>query len=250
MGPVSVEFMTSIHEIAPDLFRLSIYVPDFDMQFNHFLVRDEEPLLFHAGFRSMFPALKEAVATLIDPATLRHISWSHFESDEVGGLNHWLELAPGAQPVCTLVGKLVTVDDFAIRPALGMTSDDVLNTGKYRFRIHRSPHIPHGWDAGVLFEETRRTLFCSDLFHHFGNVAPVTASDLIGPTRQAMQQMQQGPLAGYMPYTRQTEGVLRSLAGLKPETLAVMHGSSYTGKGGQLLVDLAGVVKETFDQDP
>jgi flavorubredoxin len=239
--------MTAIDEIAPDLFRLSIYVPDFDMQFNHFLVRDQEPLLFHAGFKGMFPALREAVGKLIDPTTLRHIAWSHFESDEIGALNHWLELAAQAQPVCTLVGKLVTVDDFSIRPARGMTADDVLNTGKYRYRFHRSPHLPHGWDAGVLFEETRKTLFCSDLFHHFGNVAPVTSSDLIEPTRKAMQQMQQGPLADYMPYSSQTEGVLRGLAALEPETLAVMHGSSYIGKSGKLLTDLAGVIKESFD---
>lgn len=225
--------MTSINEIAPDLFRLSIYVPDFDMQFNHFLVRDEEPLLFHAGLKGMFPALREAVATLIDPTRLRHIAWSHFESDEVGALNHWLELAPQAQPVCTLVGKLVNVDDFAIRPARGMTAEDVLTTGKYRYRFHRSPHLPHGWDAGVLFEETHKTLFCSDLFHHFGNVVPVTSSDLVDPARKAMRQMQQGPLVDYMPYTGRTEGVLRGLAALEPETLAVMHGSSYVGKGGK-----------------
>jgi flavorubredoxin len=239
--------MTTVHEIAPDVFRLSIYMPQLDMQFNHFLVRDEEPLLFHAGFKAMFPELWEAVATLIDPAKLRHIAWSHFESDECGALNEWLKLAPQAQPVCTLVGKLVSVDDFSIRPALGMTADDVLTTGNYRYRFYRSPHIPHGWDAGVLFEETQRTLFCSDLFHHFGDVAPVTTSDLIGPTRTAMRQMQQGALAGYMPYTRQTEGVLRSLADLQPKTLAVMHGSSFHGDGDRLLRDLAGVIQENFD---
>ena len=240
--------MTAIDEIAPDLFRLSVYAPDYDMQFNHFLVRDEEPLLFHAGLKAMFPALREAVSQLIDPAKLRHIAWSHFESDECGALNEWLQLAPHAEPVCTLVGKPVTVDDFSLRPARGMTVADVLSTGKYRYRFHQSPHIPHGWDAGVLFEETRKTLFCSDLFHHFGNVDAVTISDLIEPTRKAMHQLQQGPLAGYMPYTRQTEGVLRALAGLKPETLAVMHGSSYIGQGDRLLTDLAGVLKETFDQ--
>ncbi len=239
--------MTTVHEIAPDLFRLSLYVPQLDMQFNHFLVRDEEPLLFHAGLKGMFPALREAVSQLIDPAKLRYIAWSHFESDECGALNEWLQLAPHAEPVCTLVGKLVTVDDFSLRPARGMTANDVLTTGKYRYRFYQSPHIPHGWDAGVLFEETRKTLFCSDLFHHFGNGDAVTTSDLIGPTRQAMQMLQQGPLAGYMPYTRQTEGVLRSLAELKPETLAVMHGSSYIGQCDCLLTDLAGVVKENFD---
>lgn len=240
--------MTTISEIAPDLFRLSIYVPDLDMQFNHFLVRDEEPLLFHAGLKAMFPALREAVASLIDPTKLRHIAWSHFESDECGGLNDWLQLAPQAQPVCTLVGKLVSVDDFSIRPARGMTAEEVLSTGKYRYRFYPSPHIPHGWDAGVLFEETRKTLFCSDLFHHFGDVEALTTSDLIGPTREAMQQMQQGPLAGYMPYTRQTEGVLRSLADLEPQTLAVMHGSSYNGQPDQLLRDLAAVIQENFAQ--
>jgi flavorubredoxin len=240
--------MTAINEIAPDLFRLSVYVPAFDMQFNHFLVRDEEPLLFHAGFKGMFPELREAVGSLIDPTKLRHVAWSHFESDECGALNHWLELAPQAQPVCTLVGKLVSVDDFAIRPARGMTADEVLTTGKYRYRFYGSPHLPHGWDAGVLFEETRKTLFCSDLFHHFGNVAAVTSSDLIEPSRQAMLQLQQGPLEGYIPYTRQSEGVLRSLAELKPETLAVMHGSSYVGKGDQLLTGLAGVIKDVFDR--
>ncbi len=240
--------MPAIHEIAPDLFRLSIYVRDFDMQFNHFLVRDEEPLLFHTGLRSMFPALREAVATLIDPAKLRHIAWSHFESDECGALNDWLQIAPHAEPVCTLVGKLVSVDDFSHRPARGMTPGDVLATGKYRYRFYPSPHIPHGWDAGVLFEETRKTLFCSDLFHHFGDVAPVTTSDLIEPTRSAMQRLRQGPLAGYMPYTRQTDGVLRTLASLEPETLAVMHGSSYIGPCAPMLTDLAGVIQESFEQ--
>lgn len=239
--------MTIIHEIAPDLFRLSVYVPELDMQFNHFLVRDEEPLLFHTGLKAMFPALREAVTRLIDPAKLRHIAWSHFESDECGSLNEWLQLAPQAQAVCTLVGKLVNVDDFSIRPARGMTSEDVLSTGKYRYRFYPSPHIPHGWDAGVLFEETRKTLFCSDLFHHFGNVEPITTSDLIEPTRRAMQRLKQGPLAGYMPYTRQTESVLRSLAELKPETMAVMHGSSYTGQCDRLLADLAGVIQESFE---
>ncbi len=239
--------MTRIDEIAPDVFRLSVYVPQIDMQFNHFLVRDDEPLLFHAGLRSMFATLRDAVGTLIDPARLRYVAWSHFESDECGALNDWLQVAPQCEPVCTLVGKLVSVDDFSARPARGMTPADVLSTGRYRYRFHPSPHIPHGWDAGVLFEETHKTLFCSDLFHHFGDPAPVTLSDLVEPTRQAMQQMQQGPLAGYMPYTRATDGVLRTLAELMPQTLAVMHGSSYRGPADRQLNDLAGVIRENFD---
>lgn len=238
--------MATITEIAPDLFRLSIYVPELDLQFNHFLVRDEQPLLFHAGLRGMFPELRQAIATLIDPSMLRYVAWSHFESDEIGGLNHWLELAPGAEPVCTLVGKLVSVDDFALRPARGMGPDDVLSTGRYRFRFHPTPHLPHGWDAGLMFEESQNTLFCSDLLHQFGDVAPLSTDDLTAPALAAMAQMQQSPLAGYMPYTAQSEGLLATLAQLQPRTLATMHGSSYSGDGGRMLNNLAGVMKEVL----
>ena len=238
--------MANIDEIAPDVYRISIYVPPLDMQFNHFLVKDRQPLLFHAGLRRFFPELRQALAKLIDPSTLRWISWSHFESDECGALNHWLELAPQAEPVCTVVGKLVSVDDFSNRPARGMAQDETLGTGKYRFRFVSSPHIPHGWDAGLLFEETQRTLLCSDLFHHFGNLEALTQADLVGRTRDAMAALANGPLTGYMPYTPKTDGVLRQLSGLKPKTLAVMHGSSFSGDCEQALCDLAAVIQSAF----
>ena len=189
----------------------------------------------------------EAMARIINPAEIRWISWSHFEVDECGALNQWLAEAPRAQPFCTEVGALVNLRDFSDRPARGLRADETIDTGRHRYRLIATPHLPHGWDAGVLFEETRKTLFCSDLFHQFGNGAPVTSSDLIEPARKALQQMRQGPLAEYMPYTSQTEGILRGLAALEPGTLAVMHGSSYAGKSGKLLTDLAGVIKESFD---
>ena len=240
--------MTTIHEIAPDIYRISLFVPEINLQFNQFLVNDEQPLLYHTGTRGMFARVHEAVSRVIDPAQIRWISASHFELDEWGALNEWLEAAPHAQATSSVLAALLNLNDFASRPPRGMDKEEVLTTGKYRFRFHPTPHLPHGWDAGVLFEETRKTLFCSDLFHHFGNVAPVTSSDLIDPARKAMRQMQQGPLAGYIPYTRETEGVLKSLAGLKPETLAVMHGSSYVGQGDRLLTGLASVINENFDQ--
>ena len=239
--------MPAIDEIAPDVFRICVYEPALDMQFNHFLVRDDAPLLFHTGYRRAFGALREAVATLIDPAKLRYVGWSHFESDECGALNDWLRVAPHAEPVCSFVGKIVNVDDFSIRPARGLGKDDVIDTGRHRFRYITSPHLPHGWDAGVMFDEADRTLFCSDLFHHFGDVPAVTDADVLGKVRDAMRLLQSGPLMGYMPYTCHTEPLLRRLAELNPRTLAVMHGSSYTGDGGKALRDLAGVVREAFD---
>lgn len=235
-----------ITEIAPDLFRLSLYVPELNLQFNHFLVRDDEPLLYHTGMRKMFPQVRAAVATLIDPAKLRWIGFSHFEVDECGALNEWLAVAPQAQAVCGVVGALVNMNDFAARPARGLKTDEAFSTGKYRFRFRATPHLPHGWDAGVLFEETQRTLFCSDLFHHDGNVEPLTQSDILGRVRKAITDYQAGPLMDYLPFTSRTQAQLEGLAGLKPRTLAVMHGSAYVGDGARALLDLGTVMREVL----
>ena len=233
-----------LHEVAPDVFRISIYVPEFNLQFNHFLVRDQEPLLYHTGMRKMFPLVREAVAKLINPQHLRWISFSHFEVDECGALNEWLQIAPEAQAACGVVGALVNLADYSIRPARGMTPNDILCTGKYKFRFHPTPHLPHGWDAGVLFEETQQTLFCSDLFHHDGDVEPVTGSDILGRVRQAISEYQAGPLMDYLPFTTRTESQLKRLAELRPRTLATMHGSTYVGDGGQARRDLTVVMTE------
>lgn len=246
--PNGGEDMVSVAEIGPDLYRISLYVEEFDLQFNHFLVKDDEPLLYHAGLRAMFPEVRDAVASIVDLAQLRWICFSHFESDECGSLNRWLELAPSAEPVCSLVGALVSVNDFSIRPAKGLVDGEVLPTGKYRFRLCRTPHLPHGWDASVLFEETQKSLLCSDLFHQVGDVEPLTGSDVVGRSRQAMEEYQAGILADYAPYTHQTDELFQKLAALKPERLAIMHGSSFEGNGEQSLRDLAIAFKEVFGE--
>lgn len=238
--------MVSTTEIAAGVFRISVFVPEINLEFSHFLVRDEEPLLFHAGLRGMFPVLREQVARLIDISKIRHIGFSHFESDECGALNHWLELAPAAQPVCGLVGAMVSVNDFSIRPARALTRDDVLATGKYRFRFIPTPHVPHGWDAGVLFEESERTLFCSDLFHQWGHREPATDGSIMDRCKEALLQAEAGPFANYVPYTHHTGRVLETLAELEPKTLAAMHGSTYRGNGAQALRDLAIIMHEVL----
>jgi flavorubredoxin len=238
--------MISTTEIAPDIYRISVFVPEINLEFSHFLIRDEEPLLFHAGLRGMFPLLRQEVARLIDPAKLRHIGFSHFESDECGALNEWLQIAPSAEPVCGLVGAMVSVNDFAIRPARALTRDDTFSTGRHRFRFIPTPHVPHGWDAGVLFEETGKTLFCSDLFHQWGLHDPATSSSIIERCRDTLIQTEQGPFANYVPYTHHTGRVLQGLAELNPATLATMHGSSYLGNGAQALGDLAAVMRDVL----
>jgi flavorubredoxin len=236
----------SVTEIAPDVFRFCLYAPEIDLQFNFFLVRDEQPLLFTTGYRASFPSLREAVARVIDPARIRWVGFSHFESDECGALNLWLDAAPHAEPVCSLVSAMVNVNDFAVRPPRGLTDGEVLDTGKYRFRFCSTAQLPHGWDAGVLFEETQRTLFCSDLFHHDGDVEPITEADLSERVRATLNRMQAGPLANYMPYTPRTDGILGKLADLNPRTLAIMHGSSYAGDGSAALRGLAGIMRDVL----
>lgn len=239
--------MPTVTEIAPDLFRISIYVPDIDLQFNQFVVRDEEPVLFHTGPRAMFAQVRDAVATVLDPSMIRWIGFSHFESDECGSLPEWQQLAPQSTAACSVVGKLVSVDDcMALRPALGMTDGQVLNTGKYRFRFLSTPHVPHCWEAGLLFEETQRTLLCSDLFHQHGDVEAATESDVLGRCRQVLVEYQQGPLANYLPYSTLTDPTLTRLAELQPKTLATMHGSAYVGDGDRALRDLAVMFKEVL----
>lgn len=240
--------MAKIDEIAPDVYRISIFVPDFDLQFNHFLIKDDEPLLYHAGMKGMFPVLREAVAKIIDPSLIKWIGASHFEVDEWGALNEWLGEAGHAQAVCSQVGALVNLNDYAIRQPRGLLKNEVLSTGKYRFRFIPTPHLPHGWDAGMLFEETNGTLLCSDLFHQIGDVKAVEESDVVGRCRQALIEYQAGPLMDYMPYTTNTERLLGELAALKPDTLAAMHGSTFKGDGEKALHEFGDVMREVLGE--
>jgi len=237
-----------IDEIAADLFRISIYVPQANLQFNQFLVRDEQPLLYHTGLRRMFPLIREAVTRLIDPATLRWIGFSHFEADECGSLNEWLEVAPQAEPICGQVAATVNVNDWADRKARVLERDEILPTGRYRFSLLPTPQVPHGWDASLLFEETERSLFCSDLFLQSGSVEPVTTDSIIERARQTLLNYESGTLAQAIPYTPLTDPTLKKLAALKPKRLVTMHGSTYVGDGEKAILDLAEVMREVLGE--
>jgi flavorubredoxin len=238
-----------VAEIAPDHFVISIYVPEFNLRFNHFLIKDEEPLLFHTGMKQMFPLVRDGVARVIDPATLRWISFSHFEADECGALNEWLALAPRAEPVCGLVGALVSVNDFSLRPVRVLAQDEMLKTGKYRFRFRQTPHVPHNWEAGLLFEEVTRTVLCSDLLTHEGDREAITESDVVDRAKRALIEGQRGPFANAYPFTPMTEPILHGLADLHPRQLALMHGSAFVGDGEQALRDLAMVMREVLGRN-
>lgn len=235
---------TNVHEIAANVFRISVPVPPSAMPggftFNQFLVVDESPLLFHTGTRALFPAVKAAVDHVLGSADkLRYVGFSHVEADESGSLNEWLALAPRAEAVCSNVAAMVQVNDYAIRPPRGLADQEELSLGKKRVRWLDAPHLPHNWECGYLFEATERTLLCGDLFTHGGaDGAPVTESDVIGPAEAFRKAMPPGSVA----IEANTARLLEKLARTEPRTLAIMHGSSFHGNGAKLLTDLAGVL--------
>ena len=237
---------SKITEVAPDVYRISTFADQYGIQMNQYLVKDDEPFLMHTMPRGMFPATSKAIASLIDPSTLRWIGFSHFEADECGALNDYLKIAPRAEAVCSFIGATITLADCADRPARALADGEVLETGRRRIQFIFTPHVPHGWDAGFFFETNDRTLLCSDLFFQPGDPGHLTEGDIVGPAGEAMRASLSGPLAHDMPYTSHTDAAFRRLAALKPRTLAVMHGAAYRGDCERALNDFAAVVRETL----
>ncbi|MGV1009591.1 MAG: hypothetical protein ACOYBY_13415 [Dermatophilaceae bacterium] len=224
---------TQVAEIAPNIYRLSTYNPDADFMFNQFLVVDEEPLLFQTGLRSLFPLVADAVGQVIPVEQLRWITFGHVEADECGSMNQWLAAAPEAQVAHGAVGCIVSVNDLADRPPRPLQDGEVMVLGDKRLRRIETPHVPHGWDAGLFYEETTSTLLCGDLFTAIGNSPALTEQEITSPALAAEDVFRATCL------TPSTGPTIRSLADLKPNTLGLMHGPSYAGDCVQALLDLA-----------
>lgn len=237
---------SKVNEIAPDVYRISTFHPDYGIQFNQILIKDDEPFLMHTGFKKSFPVTLEAVSSVIAPSSLRWIGFSHFEADECGALNEWLGVAPHAQAACSFVGAAVNLSDFADRPARALADNEVFEIGHHRLRFLFTPHFPHGWDAGLFFEENDRTLLCSDLFFQPGEPEPLIESGIVDRARDSIIAGMAGPLAKDMPYTLYTDATFQRLAALEPQTLATMHGSSFRGDGRAAIISLAEVIRETI----
>jgi len=227
-----------ISEIADGIYRLSVYVPQIappaGFTFNQFLVLGDEPLLFHTGLRKMFPSIREAVSRIVAPERLRWIAYGHFEADECGSINEWLAVAPNAQAAHGQTGCLVSLNDFADRAPRVLQDGETIELGKgKRVRYLDTPHIPHGWDAGVIYEESTGTLLCGDLFTQVGDGPALTESDVVGPAIAAEDIFKFSSLNPSMGAT------IRRLADLSPQRLALMHGPSFAGDGRAALRALA-----------
>jgi flavorubredoxin len=230
---------TDITEVASGIYRISTPYHDLPggFSFNQYLVVDDDCLLFHTGFRKLFPLVREAIEKVIPLPRLRYISFSHFESDECGALNLFLAAAPNAQPACGAIGALVSIGDFADREPLSLADGQSLTLGARSLRWLDTPHVPHGWDCGLLFDPHTSTLLCGDLFTQGGDGRePLTEADILEPSEKFRQPLD------YFAHTATTRPVLERLAELKPQTLACMHGSAWRGDGATLLRSLAEVL--------
>lgn len=228
---------TRISEIADGIFRLSTFVPEIappaGFTFNQFLVLADEPLMFHTGLRKMFAPNRDALARIIDPERLRWIAYGHFEADECGAMNEWLAVAPQATAAQGGTGVLVSLDDFADRAPRVLGNGEVIDLGGKRVRFIDTPQTPHGWDAGVLYEETTGTLLCGDLFTQLGDGPALICGDIVGPAIAGED------VFGYSSLNPGMGATLRGLAALAPRTLALMHGPSFAGDGAAALRALA-----------
>ena len=227
---------TNVHEIADGIYRINtpVALPGGGFSFNQYLIVDDEPLIFHTGPRKMFPLVHEAVASVLPPARLRHIAFSHVEADECGSLNEWLAVAPHSTPLCGTIAALVSVDDLAERPPRALADGERLSLGKHAVRWFDAPHLPHAWECGFLMDETTRTLLCGDLFTQGGaDHAPLTESDILGPSEAFRHEMD------YFSHSRHARPMLARLAAARPSTLACMHRSAWHGDGAALLRPLA-----------
>jgi flavorubredoxin len=224
---------TRIEEVGAGIYQLTTHVDEMNFSFNQYLVTGTEPLLFHTGPRQMFPLVSEAVSRVMPVDQLRWISFGHVEADECGSMNEWLAVAPQATVAQSMTGVMVSLNDLADRTPRGLADGEVLDIGGHRMRWIDTPHVPHAWEAGLMYDETTRTLFCGDLFTQTGAYAPASNDDLVGPAAAAEDIFHATALA---PGSNAT---LHRLADLDIAAMALMHGPTFGGDCRAALLDLA-----------
>ncbi len=236
---------TNIQEIADGIYRINtpVALPGAgDFSFNQYLIVDDAPMLFHTGLRHLFPLVREAVDSIIPAGSLRYIGFSHVEADECGSLNEWLAVAPQAEAVCGRVAAMVSINDMADRPPRALADGETLALGRHSVNWFDTPHMPHGWECGLMMEGLTKTFLCGDLFTQGGTGATaVTESDILEPSEAFRAPMD------YYAHAPNTGAILERLADERPTTLACMHGSAWRGDGAGLLRALAGRLSESDD---
>ncbi|MEY2553311.1 MAG: hypothetical protein QOC57_1171 [Ilumatobacteraceae bacterium] len=226
---------TRVTEVADGVHQLTTHIAEMDFGLNQYLIAAEEPMIFHTGMRGLFPLVSAGISGVVPLETLRWVSFGHVEADECGAMNQFLAAAPGATVTQGMTGCMVSIGDLADRPPRPLSSGDVLDIGGHRMRWIDTPHVPHGWEAGVMFDETTGTLFCGDLFTRWGEYPATTADDVVGPAVASDAKDDYGSWS----LRPDSAAIVRQLAELDVSTLALMHGPAFTGDCPAALRDLA-----------
>lgn len=235
MTAITRDHDASIDEITDGIYRINtpLDIPGGGFSFNQYLIVDDAPLLFHTGLRRIFPAVRAAIARVIPVERLRYLAFAHFEADECGALNDFLAVAPQAEPVCSRIAAMVSVNDVADRPAHALGDGEALTLGRHRLRWIDAPHLPHGWENGYMIDETTGTLLCGDLFTQPGSKSPaITEGDILGPSEAFRHAMD------YYAHCRDSAALFAKIAATRPRVLACMHGSAWHGDGEALITEL------------
>ncbi len=219
-GLMTEQFKVQIDTLAQNVFRICIGEPNGFIAFNHFLIVDECPVLMHLGHRQSFDLLYRAVAEILDPAKLRYLAFSHYEADECGALNQWLETAPDAE---VLVGKICasSLRDFALRPPTVLHDGQSVLLGRDKLILLETPHFPHNWDACLFYLKGQRILFGSDLGTQKGLQPVYSEPDTPVKAALALQEA-----IAFMPWGPHLDAGVQKLQSLQIDILATMHGSA------------------------
>ncbi len=156
--------MAQVDELAAGIYRICSYLAGKTVGFNQFLIDDERPTLIHTGQYPIYEEVRAAVSEVLDPARLEYIVVPHFEADECGGMGRFVAEAKSAVLVCSAIGAAINLRqwDYA-GPVEGAADGETVELGEHRLRFLETPHVHH-WDSMMVFEETTKSLFSSDLF--------------------------------------------------------------------------------------
>lgn len=210
---------TTVDEIVDGIYRIST-PSDFGITFNQFLIDDERPALIHTGVYQAYESVRDAVSQVLDPARLQYVALLHFEGDECGGMDRFLEQAPESTLACSTLSVDLNVAAWNYRGKVqGFSDGEVLDLGRHKLRFLETPHVHH-WDSMMLFDETTRSVFPSDLYIQPGDQPPVVTEDL----GAEMCELYRG--AGIFAHEEPVRKVVDRLDALQPQWMHAMHGGT------------------------
>src|SRR5919109_2177409 len=218
--------MARVDELVDGIYRIctTVQLPDTELQFNQFLIDDERPALIHTGMYGLYDGVRDGVAEVLDPSKLEYVILLHFEADENGGMDRFLEGAPNSTLACSALSAILNLSGWNYSGRVeGHTEGEVIDLGHHKLRFLETPHVHH-WDSMMLFEETTKSVFPSDLFIQAGDQPPVVTENLGAEMCGFYREI--GIFAHEEPVRRTIDRLER----LEPDWVHAMHGGTLTGE--------------------